>query len=166
MLRLSKKVDYGLIALMHLARYDDASSWSAREMAEAYQIPGGLLAKILQRLAQEDFLVSHHGKKGGYTLARPAGEISVAEVVRAIDGPFALTQCGTEQGTCVQIDTCSAKSPLQRLHDNVAAMFATLTIAQMVEQESETARNGGPRSSDMSKGPASKRNKNDLPVLQ
>ena len=48
MLRLSKKVDYGLIALMHLARYDDASSWSAREMAETYDIPGGLLAKVLQ----------------------------------------------------------------------------------------------------------------------
>lgn len=163
MLRLSKKVDYGLMALMHLARDGDASSWSARELAEAYEIPGGLLAKVLQRLAQEGFVASQHGKKGGYTLARPAGEITVAEVVQAIDGPFSLTQCTTEQGMCVQFETCNVKSPLQRLHDSVAAMFATLTIAQMVEQET---RNEGPGNGNLSQAATRAKKENELPVLQ
>ncbi len=135
-------------------------------MAEAYEIPGGLLAKVLQRLAHEGFVASQHGKKGGYTLARPAGEISVAEVVQAIDSPFSLTQCATEQGMCLQIDTCSAKSPLQRLQDSVAAMFATLTIAQMVEQESEISRSGGAGNPSSKKGSAPRRKVNELPVLQ
>ena len=144
MLRLSKKVDYGLMALMHLARYDDALSWSAREIAETYDIPGGLLAKVLQRLGQEGFVASQHGKKGGYTLARPASQISVAEVVQVIDGSLSLTECSSADGNCQQFETCNVKSPLQRLHDRVVGMLSTLTIAQMVEQESEIRQSGGP----------------------
>jgi Rrf2 family protein len=163
MLRLSKKVDYGLMALMHLARHGDSASWSARELAEAYEIPGGLLAKVLQRMAQAGFVASQHGKKGGYTLARPAGQITVAEVVQAIDGPFSLTQCTTEQGLCLQFETCNVKSPLQRLHESVAAMFATLTIAQMVEQET---RNEGSGNSGLKRGTVPETKTNELPVLQ
>ena len=165
MLRLSKKVDYGLMALMHLARHGDTVSWSARELAEAYEIPGGLLAKILQRLAHAGFVASQHGKKGGYTLARPADHITVAEVVQAIDGPFSLTQCTTDQGVCVQFETCNVKSPLQRLHENVAAMFATLTIAHMVQQEIDGSRDGSGQG-NLRTGIAPDRNMRELPVLQ
>ena len=157
MLRLSKKVDYGLMALLHLARYDDASSWSAREMAETYDIPGGLLAKVLQRLAQEGFVASQHGKKGGYTLARPASQISVAEIVEAIDGTLSLTECLSVDGNCLQFETCNVKSPLQRLHDRVVGMLSTLTIAQMVEQESAIPRPGNSENPE---------NIEELPVLQ
>ena len=145
MLRLSKKVDYGLSALMHLARYDNALSWSAREIAETYDIPGGLLAKVLQKLAHDGFVASQHGKKGGYTLARPASQISVAEVVQAIDGTLSLTECSSVDGNCLQFENCNVKSPLQRLHDRVVGMLSTLTIAQMVEQESEVPRSGDPK---------------------
>ncbi len=157
MLRLSKKVDYGLMALMHLARHGDASSWSAREMAETYDIPGGLLAKVLQRLAQDGFIASQHGKKGGYTLARPASQISVAEIVQAIDGTLSLTECSSDDGNCLQFETCNVKSPLQRLHDRVVRMLSTLTIAQMVEQESEVPQAGNSESPDIIA---------ELPVLQ
>ena len=157
MLRLSKKVDYGLMALMHLARHGDASSWSAREMAETYDIPGGLLAKVLQRLAQDGFVASQHGKKGGYTLARPASQISVAEIVQAIDGTLSLTECSSDDGNCLQFETCNVKSPLQRLHDRVVRMLSTLTIAQMVEQESEVPQAGNSESPDIIA---------ELPVLQ
>ena len=157
MLRLSKKVDYGLMALMHLARHGDASSWSAREIAETYDIPGGLLAKVLQRLAQDGFVASQHGKKGGYTLARPASQISVAEIVQAIDGTLSLTECSSDDGNCLQFETCNVKSPLQRLHDRVVGMLSTLTIAQMVEQESAIPRPGNSENPE---------NIEELPVLQ
>ena len=149
MLRLSKKVDYGLMALMHLARYDDASSWSAREMAETYDIPGGLLAKVLQKLAHDGFVASQHGQKGGYTLARPASQISVAEIVQAIDGTLSLTECSSVDGNCLQFENCNVKSPLQRLHDRVVGMLSTLTIAQMVAQESEIRPAGNSESADV-----------------
>ncbi len=123
-------------------------------MAETYDIPGGLSAKVLQRLAQEGFVASQHSKKGGYTLARPASQISVAEVVQAIDGTLSLTECSSADGNCLQFETCNVKSPLQRLHDRVVGMLSTLTIAQMVEQESEVPRSGTPE------------NIEELPVLQ
>lgn len=135
MLKLSKKIDYGLMALMHLARYEDADTWSAREIAERYDIPAGLLAKILQRLAQHGIVTSQQGTKGGYRLSQPASGIRATEVIEAIDGPLSLTQCVTDHGTCDQFAKCNVKSPLQRLNDSVLYMLSGVTIAHMLEQE-------------------------------
>src|SRR6267142_151557 len=87
MLRLSKKADYALIAMKHLALRGDRGSSSAREIAELYDIPIELMAKVLQRLVRRGLLASHQGTRGGYQLARAAVEISVADVIQAIDGP-------------------------------------------------------------------------------
>jgi Rrf2 family protein len=135
MLKLSKKVDYGLISLMHLARHGDQSSWSAREIAETYDLPVGLLAKVLQKLGRKGLVVSTQGTKGGYTLGRPAEQISAAAVVEAIDGPVSLAQCFSSEGSCVQFAKCNLKSPLQRLNDSVFQMLSQVNIAQMVELE-------------------------------
>ena len=78
MLRLSKKADYALIALKDLAAADIGASSSAREIAERYNVPVELMAKVLQKLAKVGLVASHHGTRGGYQLARPAMQISVA----------------------------------------------------------------------------------------
>ena len=83
MLRLSKKADYALMAMKHLALRTDAGSVSAREIAEQYDIPVELMAKVLQRLARHGLLVSQQGTRGGYLLARAAALISVADVIAA-----------------------------------------------------------------------------------
>jgi Rrf2 family protein len=134
-LKLSKKVDYGLIALMHLARYGEIPSWSAREIAETYDIPGGLLAKVLQQLGRKGLVASQQGTKGGYALGRPADRIKAVEVVEAIEGPVSLAQCFASEGSCVQFEKCHLKSPLQRLNDIVIQILAQVTIAQLVEEE-------------------------------
>jgi Rrf2 family protein len=135
MLQLSKKVDYALIALMHLAQQGDDTSWSAREIASGYGMPQDLLAKILQRLAREGIVASQQGTKGGYSLARPAASIDVVRVIEAVDGPLSLTQCVSELGNCDQFDTCNIKTPLQRLNDQVLRMLAGVTIAKMCEED-------------------------------
>ena len=91
MLRLSKKADYALIAMKHLAIRPDAASASAREIAEQYDIPVELMAKVLQRLARRGLLTSHQGTRGGYTLSRSKRSISVADIIQAIDGPLTVT---------------------------------------------------------------------------
>ena len=136
MLKLSKKVDYGLMSLMHLAQRTERTSWSAREIAENYDIPLELLAKILQKLVQKGLLVSHAGTHGGYSLSRPAGKISAAEVIEAIEGPLSLTNCVSDDGLCVQFEKCNVKSPLQRLNEIVAQTFRDLTIEEMSRQQS------------------------------
>jgi Rrf2 family protein len=141
MLRLSKKVDYALIALMHLAHQDQAGesgAWSAREIAKGCGLPPDLLAKILQRLARDGIVVSHQGTKGGYSLGRPADHIDVVSVMEAVDGPLSITQCYTDDGACDQLDTCSVKSPLQRLNDRVLRMLQEVTIAKICEEDLES----------------------------
>src|ERR1700683_539775 len=100
MLRLTKKADYGLMALKFLAEHPDQTSLSAKDIAEAYHIPPQLLAKILQRLAKVGILRSHAGMNGGYSLLKDAHEISAFEVIRAIDGPLFITSCGTSDTSC------------------------------------------------------------------
>jgi Rrf2 family protein len=135
MLRLSKKADYALIAMKHLAGLSDTASASAREIGEQYQIPLELLAKILQRLAREGILASHQGIRGGYYLARPAGQISVANVIEAIDGPFAITACSEADDNCDQFSTCSVRDPLWQLKGRILEMLQSCSLAEIAADE-------------------------------
>ena len=131
MLRLSKKADYALIAMKHLAQKHRATSTSAREIAEQYDIPIELMAKVLQRLVRSGLLVSTQGTRGGYTLRRPAGSISVADVIQAIDGPFTVTACSTENSGCEQYSKCSIRDPLWQIRERIAAALGTVSVAEL-----------------------------------
>src|SRR5690349_2455783 len=131
MLRLSKKADYALIAMKHLALHSDRGASSAREIAQEYDIPIELLAKVLQRLVRRGLLVSHHGTRGGYRLARQAGLVSVADVIQAIDGPVTITACSTEDGRCEQYSRCNVRDPLWRVRERILAALGGCTIAEL-----------------------------------
>ena len=133
MLRLSKKADYALMAMKHLAiKTDTASaSASAREIAEQYDIPIELMAKVLQRLARSGLLASHQGTRGGYTLAKPTRSISVADIIQAIDGPLTVTACSTEDEQCGQFTKCNVRDPLWRIKDRIVAALATCSLAEI-----------------------------------
>jgi Rrf2 family protein len=131
MLRLSKKADYALMAMKHLALRGDRGSSSAREIAEAYDIPIELLAKVLQRLVRGGLLVSQQGTRGGYQLARVAAQISVADVIQAIDGPVTVTACSTDGGTCDQYAKCNVRDPLWRVRERILNALGGCTIAEL-----------------------------------
>ena len=131
MLRLSKKADYAPIAMKHLALRGDRGSSSAREIAEQYDIPIELMAKVLQRLVRVGLLASTQGTRGGYTLGRPAATISVADVIQAIDGPFTVTACSTDKHDCEQFNKCSIRDPLWQIRERIAAALETVTIAEI-----------------------------------
>ncbi len=130
MLRLSKKADYALIAMKHLAVHRDESS-SAREIAEEYAIPIELLAKVLQRLVRGGLLASHQGTRGGYLLARQPDRISVADVIQAIDGPVAVTACSGEEASCDQFAKCNVRDPLWRVRERIIRALGECTIAEL-----------------------------------
>lgn len=131
MLRLSKRSDYALIALRHLATPAARPSASARELAERFDIPLELLAKVLQKLVRGGLLVSHQGIRGGYVLARPASEISVADIIVAVDGPLTVTACSDEDQTCDQYAKCNVRDPLWRLKDRIVHTLTTCTLAEL-----------------------------------
>ena len=140
MLRLSKKADYALIAMKHLALKAGAPSTSAREIAEQYDIPIELLAKVLQRLVRTGLLASTQGTRGGYTLSRPPKSISVADVIQAIDGPFTVTACSTEKHDCEQYSKCSVRDPLWQIRERIVATLGTVTLSEMAaDQDVATA---------------------------
>jgi Rrf2 family protein len=138
MLRLSKKADYALMALQHLARRGDQSS-SAREIAEQYDIPIELLAKVLQRLTRRGLLASQQGTRGGYQLARPATAISVADVIQAIDGPVTVTACSTTEATCEQFAKCNIRDPLWRVKERILSALGTCTVSELATDEPQPA---------------------------
>jgi Rrf2 family protein len=135
MLRLTKKADYGLMALKYLAEHPEEASLSAKDIAEAYHIPPQLLAKILQRLAREGVLRSHAGMNGGYTLSRKPQNISAFEVIRIIDGPLFITSCVTESGICDLTDSCTIKEPLARVNDSISEVLKKIRISDLVESD-------------------------------
>jgi Rrf2 family protein len=142
MLRLSKKADYALMAMRHLAMRVDAGAASAREIAEQYDIPVELLAKVLQRLVRKGLLVSHQGTRGGYVLSRSASLISVADVIQAIDGPVAVTACASETETCEQYEKCGIRDPLWRIKDRILSALATCTIRELAAEPDATDASG------------------------
>jgi len=138
MLRLSKKADYALMAMKHLAIHGDRGASSAREIAGQYDIPIELLAKVLQRLARRGLLVSQQGTRGGYQLARTPALISVADVIQAIDGPVAVTACSTEEGSCEQYAKCNVRDPLWKVRERILAALGECTIAELAAETPPT----------------------------
>jgi FeS assembly SUF system regulator len=143
MLKLTKKADYGLIALKHLAVNQSQGSCSAKDIAESYGIPLPLLSKILQKLARAGFLRSEHGTNGGYRLARGAAEITALDIIKAIDGPIFLTSCFTEHGMCSHSERCNVREPLRKVHEGILRLLSSITIFDMSQDGEMEA--GAPR---------------------
>src|SRR4029079_2125401 len=131
MLRLSKKADYALMAMKHLALRGDRGSSSEREIAALYDIPTEFMAKVLQRLVRRGLLASHQGTRGGYELARRPTQISVADVIQAIDGPVTVTACSTDEGQCDQYAKCNVRDPLWRVRERILSALGECTIAEL-----------------------------------
>ena len=131
MLRLSKKADYALMAMKHLALRGDRGSSSAREIAEQYDIPIELMAKVLQRLVRRGLLASHQGTRGGYQLSRPPRQITVADVIQAIDGPVTVTACSVDDENCEQFAKCNVRDPLWRVRERILTALADCTVAEL-----------------------------------
>ena len=147
-LKLTKKADYALMAMKHLAEHSSEGSRSAKDVADAYGIPPEALAKILQRLARAGLLQSQHGTNGGYTLARAAATISAFEVIQAIDGPLFITSCVTVRGECGQTDRCNIREPLRKVNESIEAVLRRIKISHMREEPEESG-SAGAKAADL-----------------
>ena len=158
MLKLTKKADYGLIALKHLTVVRPRSA-SAKEIADRFGVPVPVLSKVLQKLTRSGFLASEHGTNGGYRLAGDPDRISVLDVIRAIDGPVFLTSCFTENGDdCQHQVRCNVRDPLRRVHDGILAVLGNMSITELAA-DSDVRANGA------TAGAHAKFSSPDLPVL-
>lgn len=136
MLKLSKRVEYALLSIQVMAKKPDCVV-SAKDIAERFNISFTLVAKVLQQLVHAGLVRSFAGMRGGYTLAKHAELVSIADVIEAIEGgTSALVECQEEhEHSCTAQTSCTIKEPLQVLHDRIVLTFASMSVAELAGPE-------------------------------
>jgi len=134
MLQLSKKVEYGLIALRHMAMHQTGQVFTARELARTYDIPYELLAKVLQRLAKAGIVVSMQGVRGGYSLSQKPQEIQVSRIINTIeDEKPMIAECYAEGAdSCSIFDACTIRKPLGKVQRNLNVLLDSMTLREIL----------------------------------
>ncbi len=134
MLRLSKRVEYSLIAMQHIAGRSGVVV-SAKEIAEQYNISFELLSKVLHKLSKSGLLASYQGVQGGYILSQPANFISVASIIDAVEGKQSIVECSheTDGCSCRSLPSCTIKNPMEKLQMKIDNVFQSMTIAEMIQ---------------------------------
>jgi Rrf2 family protein len=130
MLKLSKKVEYGLISMMHMDLVQNGDLATARELSDLYNIPGELLGKVLQSLAKGQLIVSAQGVKGGYRLARGLDRVTLGEVVEAVEGPVHIAVCQDDPSCCEQYSTCNIKRPVLQVQKQLMDYMYGLPLSE------------------------------------
>ena len=133
MIRMTRLTDYGIVLLTCCARHPERPTYSVRDLAAEAHLPKPTVGTILKALAQKGLLTSHRGVKGGYSLARRPDEITVAEIISALEGPVSMTLCsGDDHGKCELENHCPVTSNWQRINQVVWDALESITLAEMV----------------------------------
>ena len=131
MLRVTKLTDYASVVLTVLAS-DPAAVLSASELAERAGLEVPTVAKLLKPLAQAGLVEGFRGANGGYKLARDAADISLVEIVEAMEGPLGMTECSVHAGACGIESSCGVRANWRRINDVVADALRKVTLAEML----------------------------------
>jgi len=133
MIRITKQSDYGIVLMARFAADPGRPLHNARDLAQETGIPLPTVSKILKGLAREGLLVSHRGVKGGYALARPAAEISVAQIIGAIEGPIAITECLDDTvADCGIESSCPVRANWARINRAVRESLEGIPLTEMI----------------------------------
>lgn len=133
MLTLTRKTEYALIAVTHLARVGQKVV-SARDIAERHDVPLPLLMNVLKRLNRTGHVRSQRGARGGYVLAVPAEQVTLADLIEAVEGPVHLTRCtntAKDGRSCELTGTCPIRGSLVQVHRRLRAFLSDVTIADL-----------------------------------
>ncbi len=144
MIRMSKETDYGILVLAYFASAQEGLKHNAREVAMESQLPLPMVRKILKILAREGLLVSHRGAKGGYSLVRRGERISIAEIIEAMEGPLAMTECIEAPGECWHEPVCGLRTSWHKINEIVFEALNRTTLSDL------TGPFPGPMGSDQS----------------
>ncbi len=131
MIRMSKETDYAIVLLAYFASAQEVVKHNAREVAMESQLPLPMVRKVLKILAREGLLVSQRGVKGGYSLARGGERISIAEIVQAMEGPLAMTECIEAPGECRHEPVCGLRTSWQKINEIIFEALNRTTLSDL-----------------------------------
>jgi FeS assembly SUF system regulator len=133
MIRLGKLTDYGLVLMSQIARSPQSELHTARDLAARCQLPLPTVSKLLKSLLQGGLLASHRGMKGGYSLARESQLISIADIVTALEGPLALTECNMDvAGLCDLEPSCPIKDNQRLINQVVRGALEKVVLSDLI----------------------------------
>jgi len=132
MLRISKMTDYAIMVMVEL-HASQGQVLSAHALAERSHLELPTVSKVLKLLVKMGLVVSYRGANGGYSLERNAEDISVAEIIAAIEGPIAMTECSTQQGHCAQEAICGLRGNWQRISVALTKAMEGVSLAEMAQ---------------------------------
>ena len=136
MLRVSKLTDYGSVILAYMANHPE-QKFSATRLSQAVYLPSATVIKLLKLLKRSGLVTSFRGKNGGYRLARPAEEISLAQIISVLEGPIALTECSVKKNLCQVESHCAIRSSWQRINRVIYNSLSQVTLDTMLETHQE-----------------------------
>ena len=131
MLRFTKQIDYGLMAMQYIAEHQGDSAVGVKRIADEFAIPAELLAKVLQRLAKGGLMVGQSGPRGGYRLTLPPAAVTVGQVIRVLEGPLAIVSCMRVHGACAVALRCTLRKPARKLQAAITDLLDTMTLAEL-----------------------------------
>ncbi|HUI27534.1 MAG TPA: Rrf2 family transcriptional regulator [Candidatus Kryptonia bacterium] len=131
MMQISRKVDYALRAVIYLSLLPDRRPVSVKEIAARRRVPQKFLEKIIKDLIRSGLVCSHRGARGGYTLGRPAEQITFRDVIESVEGPIALNVCVTEQRDCSVLTSCNMQRVWQEGQRRMLEFFSDTTLADL-----------------------------------
>ena len=132
MLRLTKKSEYGIIALKYMLNQPGGAIIRAKEISDFYHIPTEIMAKILQRLVRKGIITSCQGSKGGYVLAKDGSQISLSEIIETIDGPVKLVECMDDEAcACMQLNYCNISDPFKLIQKQFKQFLSRISLADI-----------------------------------
>lgn len=137
MLQLSREADYASRAVIHLAAQPDGTPALVNDISKEQEVPRNYLSKIMQRLAAAGLVKSRRGPKGGFTLARPAEDITLLEAIEAVEGPIHLNVCLIRKGECPRDATCPVHPVWKEAQRKLSEVLGGKTIAQLVKDAEE-----------------------------
>jgi Rrf2 family protein len=132
LISLSRRTDYGFLAIQHLCSSPPGAYRSAREIAARYGVPPAVMAKLLQRLARKGLVASHHGVKGGYQIARPPAEITIWEIIEALEDPVRRRACPHDSiARCRRAGWCDGRRPVLAVQRKIAEVLGRTTLRDL-----------------------------------
>jgi len=135
MLKLSKKTEYALMAAKYMALNNSSGFSTAKEISVSYNIPHQLVAKVLQAMAKNDIAISSKGVNGGFALAKEPEQISLSDIIKAIETNYHLVDCFNENGTddeCSKLDCCKIRDPLAEIQKKIDKIFFETSLQQIL----------------------------------
>jgi Rrf2 family protein len=137
MLKLSKKTEYAIIALMAMINGNDNKLYTSKELSQKHNIPPELLGKVMQSLAKNNLIISHQGVKGGYQITGNLSDINIISVITAVEGPLQVVDCvSVEACDCNQLSSCNIKGPMEMIQSELFSFLGNISLKDLKDKYS------------------------------